>query len=338
MAGLPARRRRAGMARYAAIAAALLVAIGATGWILWPEPVDIVVVPLSDQSGEPQLKGYERALTYALVNELSYSKAVRPVSWARTLETLRGFIASGSGLASRNVVQALTGAGGARVLVLPTLLYEDEKWFIRVEIRDGTSAVALGTYSSDPEASALPKDTAYRLAVEAADLVERHFDSVWLRLVPSRDTASRLRTLDAAKLFEEGLSTYEDQDYPTAHELFRNVAAMEPQNPLAHAWSSRAARTMRNDVAAAEAASAAVRLVGDETPTTDRLFIEAVAAEAQVDRVGARQRYDTLVARDARNALWAAERAAFSERNAGSDKEWAEAVTAYLRSLATAVK
>jgi tetratricopeptide (TPR) repeat protein len=334
LAPAPAKRSRKPLI---AVAATLLVAlVGGAGWVMWPvERIPIVVVPVANQTGFAELDPYRLALTQAVVNELSSSPYVRPIAWARTLQTLRGISAKGVDISSSEVVDALTGTGGAAILVVPTLVYEDRQWRVRVEIRDGPTARNLARLESEPEASSLRKETAYALTTSAARLVDAHFesDTRWRWRARERRTG-RLASLDAARRFEEGVNWFEEQEYSLALTSFTEAATLDPLSPVVQAWRSRAAMMMRRDTEAALAAKQALDLLTDEMPRRQRLFVEAVAAETRPDLASAEQSLRELREEDPREASWAVELGAFQDRHARTREEWEAAIATYHEALA----
>jgi tetratricopeptide (TPR) repeat protein len=145
--------------------------------------------------------------------------------------------------------------------------------------------------------------------------------------------APHLRTLDAAADFEAGLDAYAQQEYPAALRLFTSAAALDERNPVLMAWKSRSAGLVRQDNEAADAAEAGLRLLTDQTPQRERLFVGAVAAEARRDTATARARYDALVAAYPDEAGWRMERAAFMDRRASNAEATVQAINAYLEAL-----
>jgi serine/threonine protein kinase/tetratricopeptide (TPR) repeat protein len=327
---LPSRSRRFRTPLLTAAAIALLGALGGAGWMLIPiERTPIVIVPVANQTGFSELDPYRRALTHAMVEDLADSPSVRPLSWARELQTLRGFAAKGVDDSSREVSDALSRAGGSPILIIPTLQYEDNQWRVRVQIRDG-SATDLEDYTSDGFASALKKETAHELIATAVEFVEKHFrprgPRGWVTSIPP---ATRLATLDAAKAFEAGIDWYDEQEYAAAHRSFVEAGRLDPVSPLPQAWRSRAARSLRNDVEAALAANEAVKLLSGRAAPMGRLFVEAVAAESRADAAAAESRYGELIGSFPDDPRWRLERAAFKDRGAEDKAGWTAAVTAY---------
>jgi tetratricopeptide (TPR) repeat protein len=331
----PAPEKRRSRKALIAVAAALLAAVlGGAGWVMWPvERVPIVVVPVANQTGFAELEPYRRALTQALVSDLASSPNVRPVSWARTLQTLRGVMASNVDISSGEVVQALTGSGGATTLVLPTLLYEDRRWRVRVEIRDGLTARTVARFESEPEASSLRKETAYALTTVAARLVDEHFRRPIRRWRTNSTRFSRFASLDAARRFEEGVNWFEEQEYALALTSFTEAGALDPLSPLLQAWRGRAAMMMRRDSEAALATKQAMDLVTTDLSDHQRLFVEAVAAETRRDLVAAERSYRNLRNADPAEPLWVVELGAFQERQAKSREEWEAAIATYYQAL-----
>jgi len=95
---------------------------------------------------------------------------------------------------------------------------------------------------------------------------------------------------------------------------FATAAKLDPFNPTVMAWRSRTARLMRRDADGEELARQALTLLTAETPATDRLFVEAVAAESRRDAQTASARYMALIERHSDEPVWRGELAGFQDR------------------------
>jgi len=153
------------------IAASLVVAMlaGVPLWLFAPvERVPVVVAPVVNQTGYAELEAYRRALTQELVAELSESSMVRVLPYDRELQILRRFTGAGQDISSREAIQALTATSGARVVIVPTLLYENGAWRARVEFRDARTATNRAVQETNRIVSSLMKDTVYGMMPQVA--------------------------------------------------------------------------------------------------------------------------------------------------------------------------
>jgi tetratricopeptide (TPR) repeat protein len=332
-----AARQPPGWRRARLVAGAALVAVLAgAGWMLRPPPrLPIVIVPVANQTGAADLDAYQLAMTQQIVHELADSPVVRPLSWSRTLETLRGFIERAVGLSSNEVVNALRKASPGSTLVRPVLLDDGKGWLVKLEIIDAATGVAVRTLESVAVApSVLHKPTAHDLMAAAVARIQSGFDRRWIGAAAApRPSSARFLTLDVAAAFAEGLRWYDDQEYPAAYDAFQRAAAEDVQNPLVHAWVSRAARAIRRDADAARAAGLAVTLLQAQTPTVDRLLVEASAAEGTRDPAAARQKYEALRDRFPDDSQWSVELAAFEDRTAEDKEGWTRALLELHRAM-----
>jgi tetratricopeptide (TPR) repeat protein len=329
----PAPVKRSRKRLLVAVAAVVVALGGGAGWAMWPRArTPIVVVPVANQTGFADLGPYQLALTYALVHELSDSRVVRPMSWPRMLQTLRGFIATeGADLSSGAVVQALRDSAVGDILVRPTLVNEDKTWHVQVELVDRRTAVTLDTFQTGAVAtSVLRKDLAYSLMGHVADQIEDRFDRRWFRgVLASARQSAPLLSLDTAKAFAEGIDAYEEQEYATAHEAFTRAEKQDGENPLIPAWLARSARAMRKDLEASSAGSRALALLKPQTPQVDRWFVEAAAAEAGRNPAVAETNLAALSEAFGDDPQWLMERAALQERTASSEETLEAAVLRY---------
>jgi tRNA A-37 threonylcarbamoyl transferase component Bud32/tetratricopeptide (TPR) repeat protein len=318
--------------RLAGAALALALVAGAAAWWFMP-PADrlrVLVMPVSNQTGFGYLDDYQSALSYALLQELADSPNIRVLPWPRMLQSLHGLRRDRQALSGPEARAALTAGGSAPTVIQATLLWEAQRWQVRVEITDGVTGVRQGSYLSDAVASALPKDTVYRLVADAAHLIETHFDT---RRVGGGFTTTppdaRPRGLDPVRALERGVAAAEDQEYAAALGAFEEAAMLDPQSAIAHAWISRVARVMRRDDQAGEAGRRAVSLLTASTNGIERGFIEAVAAEARGDVASARVRLADLRDDYPDEPGWAYELAALAERNAQGRVDWERAIAEY---------
>jgi tetratricopeptide (TPR) repeat protein len=323
-------------------AAALIVLLaGAPLWLFAPvRRLPIAVAPLVNRTGYPELDGYRLALTNELTAQLIDSRTIRVLPFDRVAEIIRLFRGGGRDISSRDALQALTMQGGAQIVVVPTLLYEATGWKARVELRDADTATNVATYETEPVVSSLPKDAAYGLMLAASARVHEHFRTQGSRRTYVAETiralvrsapapAKKMRTLDAAAAFAAGVDAYEQQEYDAALRSLVAASEQDPRNPLLYAWRSHVAQLMRRDSEAAEAAEQATRLLTDLTPPVDRLFIEAVAAEARRDYPASDARYAELLEWFPNDPAWISARAGLQDRRTLT----AEAAVSYVNAL-----
>ncbi len=326
----------------AGIVAAVLV--GAPLWIFAPvDRAAVVVAPVVNQSGYAELDPYRLALARELSAQLADSALVRVLPHDRLAQIIRRFRLGGGDVSSRESLQALSAHSGATMILVPTLLYEGGEWRARVELRDADTATNVASYTVDGVVSSLMKDAAYGLMPALASRIDAHFageaprriviaNAIRRFLGRSPAAPSRLRTLDAAAEFEQGLDAFEQQEYATASRLFTAASGRDERNPLLLAWRSRAARVMRLDDEAADAGDQAARRLTDQTPRRDRLFVEAVSAEARQDVPAAETRYRELTAAFPDEPGWVMELAAFQDRVATANAT-SQAIGSYLDAL-----
>ena len=330
-----------------AVAATLVVIamlVGIPLWMLTPvSRVPVAVAPVINQTGYSELEPYRLALTMMLVDQLSGSPTIRVVPYERLLQIVRAFRLEGKDVSSREAIQAITTNSGARIVLVPTLLYENGAWRMRVELRDAATATNVDVIDTAPVASSLPKDTAHGLIPAVASLVETHagIDQSRRASLLARARAmvgggndgarvTRPRTLDVAAALEHGLDAYEQQEYSPALDAFAQASMLDPQNPLAAAWRSRVAQFMRHDAEAAEAARQAERVLAPDAPPAEALFVRGVASEARRDPAAAEAAYRDLAAQHADDAASRMELAAFLDRQLRAT----DAVEAYYQALA----
>jgi tetratricopeptide (TPR) repeat protein len=305
--GAPGEQRRPGriarlVTRRRAAAAAAILAAAAAGTYLWQSRpvvrVPVAIAAVANHTGEPELDGYRLALTSMLVNELAGSPNVRVVPYVRLLEIVRRFIgAPGAGdVSGTEAIQAIATESSASVVVVPSLEYMDGAWFAQVQLRSRDEGTVLGSYRTEPITSSLPKDTALRLVTMLADAVQSHFEANGPgQRVVRRPASARLRNLDAARAFAEGLNGHEQLEYAAARAAFERAAELDDQHAMTHAWLSRTLLLLGRRDEAVAAARKARELTTSDLPVREATFIEAVLAESQADLAAAEQGYRRLV-------------------------------------------
>jgi serine/threonine protein kinase/tetratricopeptide (TPR) repeat protein len=315
----------------------------ASVWIAWPvKRLPVAVAPVANQTGNPELDDYRLALTHALTTELMDSGTIRVLPYSRLLQILQRFLLSGTDVSSREALQALTTHSAAGVVIVPSLIYENSAWRARAEIRNSETATNSAAYETDPVVSSLTKDTAYALMTSLAQKIQEHFSTQGSLRVHTRDafrsfaTGStqpamrRFRTLDAAKAFADGIGWFEELEYAAAERSFISATKQDARNSLALAWLSRVSQILRQSDASGQAADQASRLVSEQMPEIDTLFIAAVSAEAQRDFTGAEERYRELVEQYSDEPAWLMELASYQDRLGRT----ADAIASYRQVLA----
>ena len=332
--------RRWWTSRKAASAAALAaVMVGVPAWVLSPvERVPVAVAPMVNQTGYAELDQYRMALTQELTAALSESRSIRVFPYDRLLQIVRRFRAPGQDVSSREATQALTLHSGARLIVVPTLLYEDNGWKARVEFRDAETATsAAPPFETELVVSSLMKDAVYGLLAPLAVGIQDRFLRAGPRRAyvaglirtPAGAPTPRLRSVDASAAFEQGLDAYDQLEYAAALRSFITASEQDARSPLPFAWQSRVASLMRQSTQAVEAADQGTKRVGPETPPRDALFIAAVAAESRPDPATAESRYRELASRFADEPFWLTELAGFLDRRMRTE----EAIVTYQQAL-----
>ena len=314
-----------------------IAAIGGGWWVRQPPDRTLVLVaPVANQTGDADLDPYRLALTHAMVRALGESATVRPVSYEKMLQVLRKYQQGAADVGSRDALQALVAASGTGTVVMPSVLYDDRDrtWRGRIELRDAVTATATASYETARVTSALSKDTAYGLTLQLVTLVNQHVGGRgvrgWLvRQAPPMPLAS----IEAEKAFESGISWYEEQEYAAALEAFQSAAKLEAQNARLQAWVSRVALVMRRDDVAREAAEQASRLLTARDSPANRLFVEAVVAEARRLFTQAEGHLRELAARDQHEVDWRLEIGAYRSRRAETRDGWTAAVADYHEAL-----
>jgi tetratricopeptide (TPR) repeat protein len=338
---VPDRRRL----RRQMLAAGLLVAVAAAALaaLLFPVTrVPIVIAPVVNLTGEGPLDQARMALAHLITGQLAESRHVRVLPYERSLSILRVYRDGGKGVIGPAALQALETHSGARVIVIPTLMYEDGAYSAQIRFRTaGAATDAVAPVETAPILSSLPADAAYRLTRDVATVVDRHFAAIgptrgsvlaWLREVTGRTAPMRphARTLEAAIAFERGVDAYDQQEYHAALQSFTAATDLDSGNALAHAWVGRTAHVMRRPNDAAKAALQALALKTDDTPVIAGLLVDATAAEIRREFDAAEEYYAALVRRFPDEPAWVAERAALLDRQGRID----DAINAHVRALA----
>ena len=314
------RRARGAMTPARAIAGlVVLLAVGGGLYRWFTRPVvriPVAIAPVANHTGEPEIDAFRLALTRSLVEELEESPNLRVVSYRRLIEMIRRFVGTGD-VASTEAIQAIAMQSGARFVVTPSLEYRsnDNTWFAKAEIRNTDTGTPTNTYDTDAVTSTLPKDAAYRLMSSLADAVQRHFKAHGPgRSYGRRPAGARLRDLEAAQAFEEGLNNYEQREYSAALVAFQRAASRDDQHAATQAWLSRVRLTLKQRGEAVASARRAKQLVTSETPPSDAVIIDALLAESQGDFQTAETRYRRLRSVRSDDPVAATELADFLQR------------------------
>ena len=248
-------------------------------------------------------------MTHELIAELADSPAVRVLPYDRELQIVRPFRGAGRDISSREALQALIAQSGARLVIAPTLLYENGSWQGRVEIRDAVTGTNAAVRNTAPVVSSLIKETAHRIDAVARCCSRRLYRRdgtaargartplVEVRRPRRAATRAADAFLDAAALFSQGIEAHDALEYDAALRAFTMAAEQDSRNALILAWRGRVAGIMRHDRDAADATAQAFRLVADQPDNSARLFVEAVAAELRRDQATATARYTALTTR-----------------------------------------
>ena len=316
----------------AAAAVALAVAAGwSYRWLTPVERIPIAVAPIVNQTRYSELDSYRLALTYSLVSELSESPNVRVLPYSRLLQIVRRFLAGGSDIASREAVLGITEHGGPKFVILPALVYENDRWRAQAEIQDASTSTRVALLQTASVASSIPKEVAYSLVAQIASSIQEHFKANGPgQSYSARPAAARLRSLDAAKSLEEGLNALEALEYSAAEESFMQARALDGRNPVPPALLSRVSGILRKTDQASEAAEAAARLVSANTPRIDTLLVNAIVAEARRDYEAAETSYRRLITLYPDEPSWLIELGGFQERRTRVE----DAIVSYQRALA----
>jgi tetratricopeptide (TPR) repeat protein len=318
--------------RVAMLVAAVALLAGAAAWLVIPvERVSVAVAPVVNGTGFRELNGLEFTLAEELAAALADSRVVRVVSTGRVREIARRFRRTGDATGP-DAALAIAGGTRADMLLASSLVIEGGAVVGRVDV--SPTGGVKEQLSTAPVISGLHHETAQTLTLQLASLIEEHIArrgpvrgrimlgvQRWLREGPG----PRFATLPAAMAFERGLDAYERFEYAAASEAFTEGATHDPRSGLLYAWISRAALVSRRHADAAVAADRAAALLPDGSRRrTDRLFVEAVVAEAQRRFEVADAAYRALVEHDEQNAAFVMERAGYFNRR-GDDEDAAEA-------------
>jgi tetratricopeptide (TPR) repeat protein len=312
------QRMRAAATPGRVVAAAVLIVAAAVGSYMWfTRPVvriPVAIAPVANRTGETDLDSYRLALTHALIDELTESPNIRIVPYLRLIEILRRFTSSGS-VSNSEATQAIATRSGTAVMVLPTLEYQNGALLARAQFRNAETGTTMASFVTAPVSSTLPQETAYRLMADLAEGIQAYFKANGPgRSYAKRPAARRLRTLEAVRSFEQGLSDYEQLEYSDALAAFERAAVEDSQHPLIQAWLSRVYLILNKTNEAVAAARRAKQLMPNETPRSDSSFIEAILAEALGDSVAAGSQYKEFAGLQRDQASAQAELADFLKR------------------------
>jgi serine/threonine protein kinase/tetratricopeptide (TPR) repeat protein len=337
----PRRPRR----RWRAWTGAAVIAVGSViTWLSWPVlRVPVAIVPVINHTGYPELDQYRLALTAELEDQLADISNIRVLPHQRLLEIVRAFQADGRDISGRDALHTIATQSRSRMIIVPILVRESNGWKMRLEFRDPQTAANAGVYETTPIVSALSKETVYRLTARLAPAIFAQFAThgprraaiahrLWFDVLVGRAPAEsppRLRSLEAAKAFEDGVSANEQFEFAAARDAFAKAAELDPMNPIPLAWQSRLAALLRHDQDAMETAERARLLLKTDTRDLDRLFVEAVAAEAHREQATAAARYHALVAHQPDEPAWLIELGGYLDRQG----ETMGAVDAFHRAL-----
>jgi tetratricopeptide (TPR) repeat protein len=329
-------RRRARWAVAAAVTVAAVV-IGAPAWLLAPiERRNVTVMPVVNATGFDDLDGVVLGLQEELAAALRTAPGVRLMTPERVRGVVRARRRSGDATGPETL-RALAALPGAEIVLRPTLYRDDSEWRARLEVwRAGATDATL---EATPVTSALERQIAYALTQALADhardylvrsgpLRGRVLDAL-RRMVRARPAgARRFRSADVLVSFEAGLDAHDRFEYASALAAFSEGVRQDPSNPLLHAWRSRTLLVMRRPGDSLEAAAVADRVlpdVLDQIALHDRLFIEAVVAEARGNVEAADAAHRAWIAEDPRSVTPLFEWAAYLDRR---DRQQ-EAIRAY---------
>ena len=326
-------RHRRKLVTAVAAAAAVVLAVGTWRAYLSLIPVEripIAIAPVVNQTRYPELDPYRLALTQVFVTELAESPNVRVLPYARLLQILRRFIATGTDVSSREAFQAITVHGAPRFVALPTLIYENGRWSARVEIQDASTATRVAVVGTESVASALVSETALRLIGELASGLQAHFKTNGPgKSYALRAVSARPRSLEAAKLFEEGLNAFEELEYSAAEQSLAQALEKDSRNPIPIAWLSRVEQILRKTDQASAAAETAARLLTGNTPRLEALFVNAVVAEARRDFESAEASYRQFDRLYPDEPAWLVELGGFQDRRGQTEP----AIVSYQQAL-----
>jgi serine/threonine protein kinase/tetratricopeptide (TPR) repeat protein len=328
--------------RWRAVAVALSIALAAGAlWLVRPaDRVPIVIVPAVNVTGYSDLDPLRLAVSHALSTALADSTTVRVIGHEQLLSVIRRFRAQGKDVASGEALQAISDHTGVPLMVVVSILNDGGGFKARLEFKEAGGLSPNETYETAGEVSTIVSEAAYRLLRPAAEAI----DQFGARRSRRAQVAGALRaalgsgfaptfparTLEAVARFEQGLDAYEELEYVAARGAFETAATNDPLNPLPVAWASRVARIMRQDVDAERLGRQAVSLITAETPESERLFVQAVAAESRRDQAAALRAYVALTDRYPDDATPLIELAGYQDRQGNND----DAIATYRQVLA----
>ena len=319
------RPRIAGRRVVWSAAVAAVATVGALTWSLWPvDRTSVAIVPVVNLTGYEELEPYRLALTHAISTGLAESRVIRAIPHDQMAVISKPYRIAGRDISSGEARRAIAANTDAPVMVVVAIVNEGGGFKGRVEFRNARTSTNEGSFETAPEVSTLVKEAAYQLVPSIVNGIEAHFMPTLSRAhtadvlysAVGRRRAARLpaRTLEAARAFEQGLDAFEELEYAASSMAFATAAKLDPFNPTVMAWRSRTARLMRRDADGEELARQALTLLTAETPATDRLFVEAVAAESRRDAQTASARYMALIERHSDEPVWRGELAGFQDR------------------------
>lgn len=260
------------------------------------ERIPIAVVPLLNQTGDPQFEGYRLALTHSLILNLTGSPTINVLPYERLREILQGFEAEQKDISSTEVVRAIQTHSNARLVVVPRLYAAEDSWRLEVTFRNPQTGLTLDTLEVVRPFSESAENTAYSLLAPLADAIEEYFGVLGgAEAYAGRPPSSRPRTLIAAADFEEGINALAMGEYGRALSALERLVDQDPEFALAHAQMGRIYGTLGYDAEALEHSENAAMLVTQETPTVDAYSIEANLAERRYEFSTAEQKYLELI-------------------------------------------
>jgi serine/threonine protein kinase/tetratricopeptide (TPR) repeat protein len=305
------------------VATMTLVLLAAAPVVWWFRPVErvpVAIAPIANQTGDTSLQPYLLALTQALERGLAESRFIRVVPHEQLRQMISRFTVDGVEPSSLEAIQSISAHSGAKVVIVPTLIYENGAMRVRARFVNPATATAQGPpLETAPTSSLLTRDAASELVEALTAPIDEYFRGGRWLAATGRVSPKRFRTLDAAKAFEEGISAFAEFEYSAAGTAFQTAAREDPAHPLPAAWLSRVARALGDRDGATKAGAQAMTLVSNATSMTDRLFTEAVAAESRGDRTTATARYRELVSTFPDEPAWLIELAALLDRQGDTD-------------------
>jgi len=324
---MPRRRARRHLRAIAGVVAAAAVLVAVAAWYATRPLVRtfVAVAPVANATGDRTLDPYRLGLTFALTRELAESSRIRVLPYQRLLVPLRRFLLEQSDVSSADAIRAVSSASGAAVVVVPVLLYDRGAWTARADLKS-TDGATVGRVETAPIESSLTKEAAATLVASLAARVEEQFGQPRWALRAAASPPIPFQSLDAVRAVEEGVNAYDAGEYAEAREAFARAAREDPRHPLPAAWETRVAQIVGDRTGAAQAADrASERLVA--ATGAERLFVEAVVAEARRQDREALNRYEALASAYPDDPAGLIELAGFQERSGRT----ADAVSSYRR-------